>query len=190
MAFKTFVANDVLTASEVNTYLMKQTVIVCTSSTRPASPVEGMVIFETDTNKLTAYDGSGWNITYVSLAESQTLTNKTLTSPTLTTPTLGTPSSGTLTNCTGLPVSGITASTTTAIGVGSIELGHATDTTVSRVSAGVIAVEGVNVPTISSTDTLTNKTLTTPNINYPLITSAEEVWNVVASAAISNNNLS
>lgn len=189
MAFKTFVANDVLTASEVNTYLMKQTVIVCTSSTRPASPVEGMVIFETDTNKLTAYDGSGWNITYVSLAESQTLTNKTLTSPTLTTPTLGTPSSGTLTNCTGLPVSGITASTTTAIGVGSIELGHATDTTVSRVSAGVIAVEGVNVPTISSTDTLTNKTLTTPNINYPLITSAEEVWNVVASAATGTINI-
>lgn len=38
-----------------------------------------------------------------------------------------------------------------------IELGHATDTTISRVSAGVIAVEGVTVPTISSTNTLTNK---------------------------------
>lgn len=60
---------------------------------------------------------------------------------------LGTPSSGTLTNCTGLPVAGITASTSTALGVGSIELGHATDTTVSRSSAGVIAVEGVDLPT-------------------------------------------
>lgn len=58
---------------------------------------------------------------------------------------LGTPSSGTLTNCSGLPVSGITASTSTALGVGSIELGHATDTTISRVSPGVIAVEGTNV---------------------------------------------
>ena len=36
-----------------------------------------------------------------------------------------------------------------------IELGHATDTTLSRVSAGVIAVEGVNVMTVSSTDTIT-----------------------------------
>lgn len=40
---------------------------------------------------------------------------------------------------------------------GVIELGHATDTTLSRVSAGVVAVEGVTVPTISSTNTLTNK---------------------------------
>ena len=99
-----------------------------------------------------------------------TLTNKTLTSPTLTTPVLGTPSSGTLTNCTGLPISGITASTSTALGVGTVELGHASDTTISRVSAGKIAVEGVNVVTTSSTDTLTNKTLTAPsltgNINH------------------------
>ena len=86
------------------------------------------------------------------------------TSPTLVTPILGTPTSGTLTNCTSLPVSGITASTSTALGVGSVELGHASDTTLSRSSAGVLAVEGVVVPTISSTNTLTNKTLTTPII--------------------------
>jgi len=73
---------------------------------------------------------------------------------------LGTPSSGTLTNATGLPVAGITASTTTALGVGSIELGHATDTSIARVSAGVISVEGVTIPTISSTNTLTNKRIT------------------------------
>lgn len=69
------------------------------------------------------------------------------TSPTLTTPALGTPASGTLTNCTGLPVAGITASTSTALGVGSVELGHASDTTISRVSAGVAAIEGVNILT-------------------------------------------
>ena len=72
---------------------------------------------------------------------------------------LGTPSSGTLTNATGLPISGLTSSTTTALGVGSIELGHATDTTIARGSAGVVTIEGVNVVTTSSTDTLTNKTL-------------------------------
>lgn len=58
---------------------------------------------------------------------------------------LGTPSSGTLTSCTGLPIAGLTSSTATAVGVGTVELGHATDTTLSRASAGVLAVEGVNV---------------------------------------------
>jgi len=59
-----------------------------------------------------------------------------------------------------IPLSSITASTSLALGVGSIELGHATDTTIARVSAGVISVEGITVPTISSTNSLTNKILT------------------------------
>jgi len=97
--------------------------------------------------------------TLVGTDTTQTLTNKTLTSPTLTTPALGTPASGTLTNTSGLPITGLVASTSAALGVGTVELGHATDTTISRVSAGVVAVEGVNVVTTSSTDTLTNKTI-------------------------------
>lgn len=70
---------------------------------------------------------------------------------------LGTPSSGTLTNCTGLPVAGITSSTSTALGVGSIELGHASDTTLARSASGVAAVEGnpvavrVSVPGTATT---------------------------------------
>jgi hypothetical protein len=87
------------------------------------------------------------------------------TSPTLVTPNIGTPSAGTLTNCTGLPVSGITASTATALGVGSIELGHATDTTIARSAAGTVTIEGVTVATASNTLTLTNKTLTSPVIS-------------------------
>jgi hypothetical protein len=63
---------------------------------------------------------------------------------------LGTPSSGALTNCSGLPVSGITSSTSTALGVGSIELGNASDTTLTRVSAGVVAIEGVNIITTAN----------------------------------------
>ena len=95
--------------------------------------------------------------TLATLAGTETLTNKTLT-----TPVLGTPSSGTLSSCSALPISGLTASTSTALGVGSVELGHATDTTLARASAGVVTIEGVNIVTTSSTDTLTNKTLTTP----------------------------
>lgn len=56
--------------------------------------------------------------------------------------------------------------TSNAITVGSVEVWHATDTTITRVSAGVIAVEGVTVPTISSTSTITGKR------NQPRIVSA------------------
>jgi len=59
-----------------------------------------------------------------------------------------------------IAVSDITASTSTALGVGSIELGHATDTTLSRSAAGVLAVEGVDVVTTSATQTLTGKRIT------------------------------
>lgn len=60
MAFKTFTSGAVLTAAEINTYLMQQSVIVCTSATRPSSPVEGMRIAETDTDLEYIYTGSAW----------------------------------------------------------------------------------------------------------------------------------
>jgi len=63
---------------------------------------------------------------------------------------LGTPSSGTLTNVSGLPISGLVSSTSTALGVGSLELGHASDTTFTRVSAGVAAIEGNNIITANN----------------------------------------
>jgi len=59
MAFKTF-APGVLTSSDVNTFLMRQTIITCTSSTRPASPNEGMTIYETNTDATLQYTGTAW----------------------------------------------------------------------------------------------------------------------------------
>jgi hypothetical protein len=97
---------------------------------------------------------------------------------------LGTPSSGTLTNATGLPVSGITASTATALGVGSVELGHASDTTLSRSSAGKLAVEGVDVLLnggalgTPSSGTLTNCTF--PTLNQNTTGTASNVTGTVA----------
>jgi hypothetical protein len=61
MAFKTF-APGVLTSSDINTFFMRQAVIVCTSSTRPASPNEGMTIYETDTKLLRVYSGTAWEV--------------------------------------------------------------------------------------------------------------------------------
>lgn len=67
----------------------------------------------------------------------------------------------TLTHSTGLlTASGpFSVGTSNAITTGTIELGAATDTTLSRSAAGVLAVEGVVIPSVSSTNTLTNKTL-------------------------------
>lgn len=62
-----------------------------------------------------------------------------------------------------ITIAGITSfgvGTATAVTVGTIEIGAASDTTVSRSSAGVLAVEGVVIPTVSSTSTLTNKRVT------------------------------
>lgn len=33
---------------------------ICTSATRPGSPFEGQLIYETDTNKYLSYDGAAW----------------------------------------------------------------------------------------------------------------------------------
>ena len=54
----------------------------------------------------------------------------------------------------------------------SINLGHASDTTLARTSAGVMSIEGVDVTTISATQTLTNKTLTSPKINEDVAVTA------------------
>jgi hypothetical protein len=57
--FKTFVNDDTLTASDLNDFLMAQAVITCTSVTRPTA-VQGMVIYETDTDTIRVHDDSTW----------------------------------------------------------------------------------------------------------------------------------
>lgn len=54
---------------------------------------------------------------------------------------------------------------------GAIELGHASDTTISKSASGVIAVEGVVIPSISSTSTLTNKRITKREVSVADATS-------------------
>jgi hypothetical protein len=72
--FKTFTAS-VLSSADMNTYLMKQAVITCTSGTRPASPVQGMTVYETDTNKYATYDGTAWLYLGGMIPYTPTLTN-------------------------------------------------------------------------------------------------------------------
>lgn len=62
--FKTFTTGDILTASDVNTYLMQQTVMVfddaSARSTALPTPSEGMFSYLKDTNLTYRYDGSAW----------------------------------------------------------------------------------------------------------------------------------
>jgi hypothetical protein len=62
--FKTFASGEVLTATNVNTYLMQQTIMVFADvsarSTAITSPSEGMFAYLSDTNLLTYYDGASW----------------------------------------------------------------------------------------------------------------------------------
>jgi len=88
--YKLFATGDVLTAAQVNTYLMQQSVMVFASSAARTSAIsgilaEGMVTYLQDTNSLEYYDGSAWVASgNVSLTGTQTLTNKTLTEPIVT----------------------------------------------------------------------------------------------------------
>lgn len=62
--FKTFAAGEVLTATDVNTYLMQQTVMVFASesarTTAITSPSEGMLSYLSDTNALQSFTGASW----------------------------------------------------------------------------------------------------------------------------------
>lgn len=62
---KTFTAGEVLTASDVNTYLAQQTVQVYAGTSARSSavptPSEGMVSYLSDINIVESYDGANWN---------------------------------------------------------------------------------------------------------------------------------
>lgn len=85
------------------------------------------------------------------------------------------------------------------ITTGDIELGNTSDTTLSRSAAGVLAVEGVVIPSISSTNTLTNKRVTprvsseassaTPTINTDNV-DAHSITALAADITSMTTNLS
>lgn len=62
--FRTFAAGEVLSAANVNTYLMQQSLMVFAGTAQRGSaitsPSEGMFTYLTDTNALQYYNGSSW----------------------------------------------------------------------------------------------------------------------------------
>jgi hypothetical protein len=62
--FKSFVNGNVLLASEVNTFMMEQQIMVFAGTaargTALPTPSEGMFAFVKDVDKLTYFDGADW----------------------------------------------------------------------------------------------------------------------------------
>lgn len=62
--FKVFAVGEVLTAADVNDYLMEQSIGIYADSTardsQITSPIEGQFAYLADTNNLTYYDGASW----------------------------------------------------------------------------------------------------------------------------------
>jgi hypothetical protein len=79
MAYKVFANGFALNASELNTYLMNQSVMVFADAAARdsalTSPLEGMLVWLQDANKYVYYTGSAWSDLVASLA--QTVSDKT-----------------------------------------------------------------------------------------------------------------
>lgn len=73
----------------------------------------------------------------------------------------------------------LAGSITQAFQVSQLEVGHATDTTITRTGAGAIALEGIEIPTISSTSTFTNK-----RTNPRLVTAASYTTDTGTSLSV------
>ena len=81
--FRTFTAGEVLTASNVQNYLMDQSVMVFGGSAARSSAIgtanfeEGMVSYLTDTDKVEAYNGTNWVSVAPTSTQGLTLINTT-----------------------------------------------------------------------------------------------------------------
>jgi hypothetical protein len=63
-----------INATGANAWQGLGNLIVCSSTTRPATPFDGQTIYETDTNKFLSYDGASW-IAVVTVADTGTVTS-------------------------------------------------------------------------------------------------------------------
>jgi hypothetical protein len=188
--YKLFATGDVLTAAQVNTYLMQQTVMVFASSAARTTALsgvlaEGMVSYLQDTNSLEVYDGSAWVGATGDITALTAGTGISISSATGPIPTVAIDSTvATLTGTQTLTNKTLTTPVISSItNTGTLTLPTSTDTIVGRATTDTLTNKTLTSPIISTisntgtltlptstdtlvgratTDTLTNKTLTTP----------------------------
>ena len=193
--YKLFSTGEVLTAANVNNYLMKQTVMVFASAAARTTALsgvlaEGMISYRTDSHVLEVYNGTVWE------APDTQLTTKGDLAVFSTVPDrLGVGSNTQVltadsTTATGLkwatPAAGYSAPTigSTSIGSGATVTTIAGLTLTSPTISTITNTGTVTLPTATdtlvartTTDTLTNKTLAGSVFQYPL-----EAWYINATA--------
>jgi len=118
LGFKTFTTGEVLTAGDVNGYLMQGINVFATTTARNAAitaPAEGQFAFTKDTNSLWYYDGAAW----VASGATGDIEGVTVTSPLTGGGTSGTVTvgilSGTTSNLGAVQLSDSTSSTSTTL---------------------------------------------------------------------------
>jgi hypothetical protein len=150
--YKLFATGDVLTAAQVNTYLMQQTVMVFASSAARTAALsgvlaEGMVSYLSDTNALQYYDGAAW----------QDVANPgDITAVTVTSPITGGGTSGSV---------GIAIQDALTTQKGAVQLSDSTSTTSSILAATPTAVKSAydlaNTANTTATAAIPKSTVTT-----------------------------
>lgn len=144
--------NGLTLTSTTGTFTLTNAKTLAVTNSLTLSGTDSTVMtFPTTSKTIAANDGSNW--TFASQAIGDIVTASSTTAYTR----IAAVAVGAV-----LTAAGVTTQPTwsTAPQITTIELGNASDTTLSRSSAGVLAVEGVVIPSISSTNTLTNKRVT------------------------------
>jgi len=118
---KVFEANEVLTAADVNGYLMDQAIMRFANSasrtTVIGTPTEGMFSYLDDTNALEVFDGSSWTGVDTTVSSlNATAIDYTVTSSTATAYTLGTADANTYVRLTAAGTVTINSSTNFPVG--------------------------------------------------------------------------
>jgi hypothetical protein len=200
LGFKTFNTGDVLSAADVNGYLMQGVLVFADATARNAaitSPQEGQFAYLKDTNTTTYYTGSAWtNLDTTGMVNPMTTTGDTIYSSSGSTPArLGIGSTGQVLTVAG----GVPSWATPAGGGGMTQLGSTTTlsgttTTISSISGSykhlLIIIDRVTSSGSGSYNNISitpNSLTTATTLTYGQYTYSGESQSSIIPTTFSNN---